>query len=469
MESVQCVVCDGVKGPHHAVTCPQCKVSCCSRCYSKAIRNDFGIKCVGCSDKFVEPCWTAIFPPSVLTKVRHWTSQRLFKAAEAEAHTAPLQERAARERQARVVDQDLVPIEAAMAACKAAQQKLRTSLKRLCDESLVIKNKAQCLRAPPVPEAIPRLSDIICVCLGRVDEHGYCSLCTASTCMHCHDPAHTGKQVLEGHEMKTVTNQSRVGVCSPGLLTTAEVVHATTRPCPKCRVKITKLDGCDQMWCTQCQCFFSWLSEEEYGPGLFRHNPEYTAYLEGGGTPPPEPPAPPHHQWTTASIKVSGRLLSIDLTPSQSSQLANIIESVDYMLHTYPTDLGMSLAIIREDEMQAMVNFTLGTAVNSQGTTTVFRPAKFTKVITGLAGRRTLWEAHQRWVRAFVLTMEALFASLTERFCPQTLHREVARLVAYFRTCVYELGKPEALLKADLRIIDHSWNFVCTARALLDW
>jgi regulator of sirC expression with transglutaminase-like and TPR domain len=65
--------------------------------------------------------------------------------------------------------------------------------------------------------------------------------------------------------------------------------------------------------------------------------------------------------------------------------------------------------------------------------------------------------------------MEALFASLTERFCLQALHRELARLIAYFRTRVYELAEPEALLKADLRIIDHSWNFVCTASAFLDW
>jgi len=46
-----------------------------------------------------------------------------------------------------------------------------------------------------------------------------------------------------------------------------------TKACPKCGEMITKIDGCDQMWCVSCHSAFSWKSGQ-IATGIV-HNPHY--------------------------------------------------------------------------------------------------------------------------------------------------------------------------------------------------
>jgi len=87
------------------------------------------------------------------------------------------------------------------------------------------------IRACPVEE-----------CRGYLSAAWKCGLCEKWTCPDCH-------VVKVGEEEH---------VCKADDLATAKLLDSDTKPCPKCSEGIFKIEGCDQMWCTQCHTAFSW-------------------------------------------------------------------------------------------------------------------------------------------------------------------------------------------------------------------
>ena len=65
-------------------------------------------------------------------------------------------------------------------------------------------------------------------------------------------------------------------VCDEDTKKTIKMLKRDSKPCPKCSSVIHKIDGCDQMWCPDCQTAFSWKK----GTIETRvHNPHYYEYL----------------------------------------------------------------------------------------------------------------------------------------------------------------------------------------------
>ncbi len=79
-------------------------------------------------------------------------------------------------------------------------------------------------------------------CRGFIDENWKCGLCKKTFCDKCFEP------IEENHE------------CNPELVKTMKLINKDTRPCPKCSTMIHKIDGCMQMWCTNCNTAFDWRS-----------------------------------------------------------------------------------------------------------------------------------------------------------------------------------------------------------------
>jgi hypothetical protein len=67
---------------------------------------------------------------------------------------------------------------------------------------------------------------------------------------------------------------------------TIKTIQTESKPCPKCGERISKIDGCDQMWCVKCKTTFSWNT------GKIRHghihNPHYYEYMRNNGGMPRE-------------------------------------------------------------------------------------------------------------------------------------------------------------------------------------
>ena len=81
-------------------------------------------------------------------------------------------------------------------------------------------------------------------CRGFLSSAWKCGTCATWTCPECHE--------VKGEFQDTPHT------CDPNNVETAKLLAKDTKPCPKCATGIFKIEGCDQMWCTQCHTAFSW-------------------------------------------------------------------------------------------------------------------------------------------------------------------------------------------------------------------
>lgn len=100
-------------------------------------------------------------------------------------------------------------------------------------------------------------------CKGFLSTQWVCGLCENKTCKDC------GEVISEGHE------------CNEDNVKTQLLLAKDTKTCPKCAAMIFKIDGCDQMFCTECHTAFSWRTGRvETG---VCHNPHYYEYRRQNG------------------------------------------------------------------------------------------------------------------------------------------------------------------------------------------
>ncbi len=113
-----------------------------------------------------------------------------------------------------------------------------------------LQNRARFLRGCPNEE-----------CRGFITMQHVCGTCELRVCRTCLEP------LVDDDEH----------VCNEETAATAALLRRDTRPCPSCATMITKVDGCDQMFCTVCHIAFSWRTGQIERGRI--HNPHYYAWL----------------------------------------------------------------------------------------------------------------------------------------------------------------------------------------------
>lgn len=99
-------------------------------------------------------------------------------------------------------------------------------------------------------------------CRGFLSSHYKCQICNIHTCPKCVE--------IIG------TNKNDAHVCDEEKVKSADFIRKSTKPCPCCGARISKVSGCDQMWCTECKTAFSW-NTGNIEKGIV-HNPHFYEY-----------------------------------------------------------------------------------------------------------------------------------------------------------------------------------------------
>lgn len=110
-------------------------------------------------------------------------------------------------------------------------------------------------------------------CRGFLSTAWKCGICDNWTCPECHEVKGADKDAPHA--------------CDPNNIATARMLARDSRNCPKCAALIFKIDGCDQMWCTQCHTAFSWRTGRIETHTI--HNPHYYDFMRARGNLPRNP------------------------------------------------------------------------------------------------------------------------------------------------------------------------------------
>lgn len=95
-------------------------------------------------------------------------------------------------------------------------------------------------------------------CKGFLSSQWKCGICHIWCCPACHE--------IKG------ADKNAEHLCDPAVVESIREIGSTSKNCPKCYVPIFKIEGCDQMWCTLCEVYFSWRTGEIDTSGRY-HNP----------------------------------------------------------------------------------------------------------------------------------------------------------------------------------------------------
>lgn len=255
------------------VTCAYCDTECCSGClqtYLLTLQSD--AQCMGCRRHmngevlatYLPKTWLlskykehrekvlldremALLPASQEMLVNYRTGQTLQdELAELDAQRRALQQ------QAMEVAREMARRRARVARLQDTNFTQDTAAAEAGESSRAARR--QFVRACPVD-----------TCRGFLSTAWRCGTCETWVCKDCGEPKLEGRDDAEH-------------VCDPDTAASHALLQRDSRPCPQCAAMIFKIDGCDQMWCTQCNVAFSWRTGAVVTNGVI-HNPHYYEWL----------------------------------------------------------------------------------------------------------------------------------------------------------------------------------------------
>ena len=281
------------------ITCSYCPQATCRQCTSQYLLTTLNDPhCIGCkrewNREFIDTKLTQTFRKGALKQHRRKVlidrergrlpAMQAFVEAQHDYNTANVEYHTCRSRRV-ALKRERSAIQAQYAQTDTLEQ-LTERLRPISQERLELKNRMRAAETKMIQaervltgrEKETRQFIMKCPfegCRGFLSSAWKCGTCQKFFCADCH--AEKAGQKDDAH------------TCNEDAKATASMIRTETRPCPKCGIRISKIDGCDQMWCTACQTTFSWNTGQVLLNTVV-HNPHYYEYLRNrnGGTVPRE-------------------------------------------------------------------------------------------------------------------------------------------------------------------------------------
>jgi len=271
-----------------STTCPHCEIQICRTCFQTYLLNE-ATDVPRCVNTECDRGWERNFLDGEMTstfRLKTYKEHREKVLADREKSKLPITQADAAE-----VRAALAKREAADAALEDLREKSRRIGRELGAAYEVVSNIERVINtygrerlidptAPKQAQEAQKPKQVAAVfvkpcpapdCKGFLSTAWKCGLCDLYTCSDCHD-------------LKGALREDPNHRCEPDKVATATLLKAEAKSCPKCGVSICKIEGCDQMWCTQCNTGFSWKTGKMAAGPV--HNPHYFDWLRSQGRDP---------------------------------------------------------------------------------------------------------------------------------------------------------------------------------------
>lgn len=251
------ICCEAINGSNPVVKCDFCEFDTCNRCTERyLLESHDDAHCMNCKKG-----WTADILHKKMTKTfvtKKYKKHREDVLLDREKSMIPQTQPDVDVELQRRVRVNLVE------DMKKKERELQKQLREIKQSVYDIENSGE-LKADESSRFQYTRKCPVENCRGFLGTTWACGICETKVCSKCNEPED------DAHE------------CNPAIVETMKLLKKDSKPCPSCGMLITKIDGCDQMWCTaeNCHTAFSWQTGKKvYG---HIHNPHFIQFTLQGG------------------------------------------------------------------------------------------------------------------------------------------------------------------------------------------